>query len=38
MAQHFINICVFTIIVILPFVNFFLLSKVIKILNEMRKL
>ena len=34
MAQHFISVCTFVIIVILPVVNFFMLSKIIRILNE----
>lgn len=38
MAQHLVNISVFIIIVVLPVINFCMLSKTIKILNEMRKL
>ncbi len=38
MAQHLVNICVFIIIVILPVLNFCMLSKIIKILNEMKNL
>lgn len=38
MAQHLINICTFIIIIVLPVVNYFMLSKIIKILNEMKNL
>ena len=38
MAQHLVSVCTFIIIIVLPIINFCLLTKVIKILNEMRKL
>ena len=38
MAQHFVTICTFIIIVILPIINFCMLSKIIRILKEMQKL
>ena len=38
MAQHLVTICTFIIIVILPIINFCLLTKIIKILKEMQKL
>lgn len=38
MALHFIQICTFFIIIFLPIINFIMISKIIKILNEMRNL